>query len=161
MNVINRFLPPLLSTAILLFGGIQTAWADGRLTTEELILLIPILAGAIVTFWVPLFRGFWAGLWKTGAAALGALATLLLSLFVYGGVPAEAWVVFGLAVLNALATEIGVQVRQVAALVDARDSTSAPTPAPAAARELATSELADAAADTRALESATPPLPAA
>lgn len=159
MNVLNRFLPPLLTTAILLFGGLQTALADSVLTTEELILLLPILASAIVTYWVPLVQVAWAGVLKTGAAGLGALATLLLSLFVYGGVPAQAWIVFGLAVLNALATEIGVQVRQAAALIDARDTNDITSLPAASVRGLEQADLVAAAADTRALETATPPVP--
>lgn len=112
----KKYLAALLPGIIILFGGLQTALADERIDSVEGGQLLALTAGIIVTFVVPIVDGRWAGLFKTGAAIFAAVATLIIPLVL--GFSWQSLVIFALAALSALATEIGVQVR-AAAPIDA------------------------------------------
>lgn len=108
----KKYLAALLPGFIILFGGLQTALADDRIDAVEGGQLIALTAGVLITFVVPIVDGRWAGLLKTGAAMVAAVATLIIPLFL--GFSWQALVIVALAALSALATEIGVQVREKA-----------------------------------------------
>lgn len=105
----KKYLAALLPGFIILFGGLQTALADDRIDSVEGGQLLALTAGVLVTFVVPIVDGHWRGLFKTGSAIFAAVATLIIPLVL--GFSWQALVIFALAALSALATEIGVQVR--------------------------------------------------
>lgn len=105
----KRYLAALLPGFIILFGGLQTSLADDRIDAVEGGQMIALTAGVLITFVVPIVDGRWAGLLKTGAAMVAAVATLIIPLIL--GFSWQALVIVALAALSALATEIGVQVR--------------------------------------------------
>ncbi|WHE35137.1 hypothetical protein [Microbacterium sp. BDGP8] len=105
----KKYLAALLPGIIILFGGLQTALADERIDSAEGSQLLALTGGIIVTFGVPIVEGRWRGLFKTGAAIFAAVATLIIPLIL--GFTWQSLVIFALAALSALATEIGVQVR--------------------------------------------------
>ncbi|OOB90279.1 hypothetical protein [Rathayibacter sp. VKM Ac-2630] len=108
--MIQKYLAALLPGFILIFGALQTALADERIDDVEAGQLLALVAGAITTFGVPLLKGRWAGGLKTGAAILASVATLIIPLVL--GFTWQSLVIAILAALSALATEIGVQVRE-------------------------------------------------
>lgn len=109
--VINRYLAALLSIAVLVLGALQVALQNG-LELVEVVQLVPIVAGAVVTFVVPLLEGRWAGGLKTGAAIVATAASAIVPFVLQGYITPEQLVIVAIAVLNALAVEVGVQVRQ-------------------------------------------------
>lgn len=109
MSIFRTYAAAILPAAIIFLGSLQAAIADGTITEIEGGQLIAVFAGVGITYFVPLFGGVWRGLFKTGFAALAAVATLVVPLMF--GFSWSALVIFALAVLGAIATEIGVQVR--------------------------------------------------
>lgn len=105
----KKYAAALLPGFIILFGGLQTALADDRIDSIEGGQLLALTAGVLVTFVVPVVDGRWRGLFKTGSAIFAAVATLIIPLVL--GFTWQSLVIFALAALSALATEIGVQVR--------------------------------------------------
>ena len=101
---------PILTAAVVF---LQSAFVD-ELDAAEVAQLVAIVAGAIITYLVPLLPGSWAGGLKTGAAILAAAATAIAPFVLQGYVTAEQWMVVALAVLNALGVEVGVQARSSA-----------------------------------------------
>lgn len=128
----KKYLAALLPGFIILFGGLQTALADDRIDAVEGGQMIALTAGVLITFVVPIVDGRWAGLLKTGAAMVAAVATLIIPLIL--GFSWQALVIVALAALSALATEIGVQVRRDVNVPEAiaNDSTVAVAAAAAA-----------------------------
>jgi hypothetical protein len=85
--------------------------------------MVALVAAAFITFLVPLFSGKWAGLFKTGATLLGALATAIVPFALQGFITPEQITTVALAVLTALGVEVGVQARK-SGLIDARTAKS-------------------------------------
>lgn len=109
MNVFRQYAAALLPAAVALLAALQTALADGLVDQTEAGQLIALFAGVGITYFVPLAKGPWAGALKTGFAALAAIATLIIPLLV--GFTWQSLVIFALAILQAIATEIGVHAR--------------------------------------------------
>jgi hypothetical protein len=109
MNTLRTYLAALLPAAIILLGALQVALTDNVIDQVEAGQLIVAAAGVVTTYLVPLFGGIWAGLFKTGAATLAAVGTLIIPLVF--GFSWAALVIVALTALQAIATEIGVQVR--------------------------------------------------
>lgn len=99
---------PILTAAAVF---LQSAFKDEILDAAEVWQLVALVAGAVITFLVPLLPGKWAGGLKTGAAILAALATALVPFALQGTITPEQWMVVILAVLSALGVEVGVQAR--------------------------------------------------
>lgn len=108
--VIRKYAVALLSIAVLILGALQVALAGG-LTEQEAWQLAALVAGAGVTYWVPLVEAKWAGIWKTGFAIIAAVATTLIPIGI-GRFTAETWIIPIIAAVNVLATEVGVNIRQ-------------------------------------------------
>ena len=108
--MIQKYGAALISIALVAFGFLKTAFAD-NLDAAEVWQLVALVAGAALTFLVPLVRGKWAGLLKTGAAALAAAATAIVPFALQGYLTPEQWTIVILAVLTALGVEVGVQAR--------------------------------------------------
>ncbi|MFN4000858.1 hypothetical protein [Microcella sp.] len=107
--MLRKYAAALLPAIIILLGALQTALADNVIDQVEAGQLLALVAGVITSYLVPLSAGRWAGLLKTGAAVLAAVATLLIPLLV--GFTWQALIIVALAALQAIATEIGVNVR--------------------------------------------------
>ena len=114
--MIQKYGAALVSIALAAVVFLQTAFAD-RLDIAEVAQLVAIVAGAVITFLVPLLSGAWAGGLKTGAALLAAAATALAPFLITGTISPEQWMVVALAVLNVLGVELGVQARK--SMIDA------------------------------------------
>lgn len=109
--IINRYAAALLSIAIVLLTAFVAIPAE-QLTPVAIAQLGILAAGAIVTFLVPLLEGAWAGALKTGAAVVAGVIAAALPFIAEGTItPAQVAVVI-LAALNALAVEVGVNMRQ-------------------------------------------------
>lgn len=113
MTVFRTYAAALLPAVITLLGALQLAIADNIIDETEAGQLIVTFAGVVITYLVPVFDGKWRGLFKTGFSVLAAVGTLIVPLVT--GFTWTALVIFGLALLNAVATEIGVQIRDVPA----------------------------------------------
>lgn len=108
--VINKYLAGLLTLAITLLTAFvavpQAAWADQAVVWQ----FVALVVGTFTTIFLPLLSGPWAGALKTGSAvilaAIGALVPLLA-----GDFGPLQWGLLGIAALNALAIELGVQIR--------------------------------------------------
>lgn len=107
--ILNKYMVGLLQVLIISVTALQAAIADG-LTETEVWQLSGLVVGAIVSVYVPLTKGAWAGALKVGGALAGALIAAVVPFLMEGWTPAAA-VIVTLAVLNALATQIGVNVR--------------------------------------------------
>jgi len=109
-SAFKKYAAALLPAAVILFGAVQTVIADDVVSETEGGQLIALIAGLVATYFVPLVSGVWAGALKTGAALLAAVATLVIPL-----VTGFSWtelLIVGIAALNVLAVEIGVDIRK-------------------------------------------------
>lgn len=105
----RKYAAALLPALIVLLGALQTAIADGVVSEAEAGQMIVMLGGVIATYFVPLSDGAWAGALKTSSALMAATGVLIIPLVF--GFTWESAVIFALAALNAIATEIGVESR--------------------------------------------------
>lgn len=118
---LNKYAVALLQLLIITVTALQASIADG-LTETEVWQLAGLVVGAIASVFVPLLEKGWAGALKVGSAVAGAGIAALVPFVTDGWTPSAAIVVV-LAVLNTLATQIGVNIRVDAAragLVDTR-----------------------------------------
>lgn len=104
----------VLFTAIITVGSAAQI-LPGHHSTQDLVQFGIILAGAIGTALSSVTTGPWPGIFKTGFASLAAILTLLVPYLANGAslssITATNWIVFGVAAANALATELGVDIR--------------------------------------------------
>jgi len=107
--MIQKYAAALLPAIVTLLGALQLAIANGIVDETEAGQLIALFAGVLITWVVPLVPGRWAGALKTGAAIVAAVATLIVPLLI--GFTWQGLLIFAIAALSALATEIGVQLR--------------------------------------------------
>lgn len=106
-----KYAAALLPAAGILLGVLQVILADNLVDEGEGGQLIALVAGLVLTFGLPLLKSWrWAGALKTGAAVLAAVATLIVPLFT--GLSLSELLVFLLAVVNAIAVQIGVDMRK-------------------------------------------------
>lgn len=121
-----KYAATLLPALGILFGVLQIILADDLIDDTEKGQLIAVVAGLIITYLVPLLKWWvWSGALKVGASVIAAVATLIVPTFT-GGFNANTWLIFGIALLNALATELGVDMR--------KDAIDAVTPTPGVMR---------------------------
>jgi hypothetical protein len=107
--ILNKYMVGLLQVVLISITALQAAMAGG-VTATEAWQLAGLVVGAIVSVFVPLLQGPWAGGLKVGGAILGAIIAAVVP-FAVGGWNADALVIVILAGLNALATQLGVSVR--------------------------------------------------
>lgn len=105
----KKYAAAILPALIVLLGALQTSLADGTVTESEAGQLIVLVGGTIAVYFVPLSEGAWRGALKTGAAVVTAVGSLIIPLLV--GFTWESAVIFALAALSAIATEMGVGFR--------------------------------------------------
>lgn len=113
-SVFQHFAAALLPFFILVIGASQTI-LKAPLNWNDLLVFALIVLGAIATYIVKLVNGSWQGALKTGIAILTTVLTALLPFILPGGFDPKVNVpLIIVAVLNALATEFGVQIRTTA-----------------------------------------------
>lgn len=112
--VISRWLTAFLQLAIVT-GTALVATLDKPLNAPAIVQLALLVAGAVGAIFVPLLDSAWQGALKTGVAIVIAALTALAPFLLQGHLSPQNWVVVVLAALNAVATEVGVQVRSDAA----------------------------------------------
>lgn len=108
--VINKYLAGLLTVLVVGLTAFQAAIVDG-FTAVEAWQLAGLLVGVIVTIYVPLLESKWAAGLKVGGAVLGAAIAAIVPFVMEGGWNASAITIIVLAVVNALAVQLGVNVR--------------------------------------------------
>jgi hypothetical protein len=108
-SVGQRFATAILSFVTVLAAPLAAA-VVAPLTATAVWQLIAVGVGAVVTFIVPLIGSKWQGLFKTGFAILGAVAAALIPI-VSSTWTAQSTLIVVIAVVNILATELGVQIR--------------------------------------------------
>lgn len=117
--LLNKYSAALLQIAIVVIGAYSLL--NPPITAAAAWGLVVLGAQAIVTYLVPLLSGAWAGGFKTGAAlviaVIGNLIPFLGQGFWLSGTQISILV---LTALNVLASELGVNLRQDAGLIDAR-----------------------------------------
>lgn len=122
MILFKKYATALLSLFVIVVGALQAAMLDNVFAPDEGGQLLALTAFGVVTFIVPLTAGLWAGVLKTGASVVGAVATLVVPLILNSGeLSAQNWIIIVAAIINALATELGVQIRKDP-LIDARNT---------------------------------------
>lgn len=117
---LNKYAVALLQLLIVTVTALQASVADG-LTETEVWQLAGLVVGAFASVFVPLLERGWAGALKVGAAVGGAGIAAIVPFVTDGWTPSAAIVVV-LAVLNTLATQIGVNIRVDAARASLLDT---------------------------------------
>ena len=108
-SVQTKYATALLSFLTVLSTPIS-AFMTGPISWVAFWQLVSLVVGAVVAYLVPLADAAWQGWLKTGFAILGAIATAVIPLVTQHWTPASIVIVV-MAVVNALVTELGVQIR--------------------------------------------------
>ena len=144
---INKYLAGLLTLATSLLSAFvlipEAAWADPATVWQFAALVV----SSIAAIFLPLSKGAWAGLLKTGSAAILAGIGALVPLLGFGDFGPLQWALLGVAVLNAVAIELGVNVRidtAKDAIVDPAASTEASKEVDPTASVIATKQIVKA-----------------
>lgn len=128
-TIFQKYAAALLPFFILVVGASQTVLhfgADTPMDWNAIITFAIVVLGAVITFIVRLVDVRWQGALKTGVAIVTTILSALLPFVLPGGFDPNVNVpVIIVAVLNAIATEFGVQIRTTAV------NTSGTTPDPA------------------------------
>jgi hypothetical protein len=110
-TIFQKYAAALLPFFILVVGASQTVLQDPKNLTVIVTFAI-LVAGAVATYIVKLLPGGWQGGVKTGIAILTTILSAVLPFLLPGGfTPGANLPVVAVAILNALATEFGVQIR--------------------------------------------------
>lgn len=118
--IFQRYAAALLPGVGVLLTALQVMYGDNRFDETERGQLIVLVAGLVLTYVLPLLKKFkWASVLKTGASVLAAIGTLIIPTF-FTGFTGNTLLIFLIALVNALATEIGVQMRTDAAALEAQ-----------------------------------------
>ena len=118
----QKYAAALLPFFILVVGASQTVL--GSLTWQNGIPFAILVAGAVATYVVRILPGGWQGGAKTGIAIFTAIAASILPFLLPSGFdPSVNLPIIVVAILNALATELGVQIR-----VSPLDTPAVPVP---------------------------------
>jgi len=124
---LSRYATTLLPLAVGVLGILQAAQAAGTGTLIDWQTLTQIgllLLGTGVVFWLPLVDARWHGAAKTGSSIGFAVISALVAVLPDGHLTKANAILVITAVVKAVATELGVQIRTDAAkVIDAREST--------------------------------------
>ena len=108
--ILNKYAVALLQVLLLFVAALQAALTDGLITPTEYWQLAGLFVGAVVTYYVRILDSGWAGALKVAGAVLGALIAAVIPFLTTGWTP-ESVAIVALAVINALATQFGVDMR--------------------------------------------------
>jgi len=110
-SIVKKYAPALLPIAIVVVTFL-TSVGQRAITPGDLWQLAALVAGAVVTYLVPLSSGPWPGILKTGAAIVAAAAATAVPLVTQGHLTMQNWLIIALSAMSALATEIGVNIHK-------------------------------------------------
>lgn len=111
-TIFQKYAAALLPFFILVIGASQTVFTGSGQDWNAITNFAILVLGAVVTYVVPLLASKWQGGLKTGIAILTTILTAILPFVLTGGWdPNVNTPILLVAVLNALATEFGVQIR--------------------------------------------------
>lgn len=121
---VNKYLAGLLTLAITVLTAAvalpETAWRDAATVWQ----FAGLVVATIVTIFLPLSKGSWAAAIKVIGSLFAAVVANVVAYLVGGGEwGVVQWMLLGLAVLLALAAELGVQVR----IASTREALAAPS----------------------------------
>ena len=108
--ILNKYLVALLQVLLLFVAALQASLTDGLITPTEYWQLAGLFVGAVVTYYAKILDAGWAGALKVAGAVLGALIAAVIPFLTTGWTP-ESITIVVLAVINALATQFGVDMR--------------------------------------------------
>lgn len=112
-TIFQKYASALLPFFIIVVGGTQAAFNAPDVDWSAIVQFVLLVAGAVVTFIVPLVAGPWRGALKTGVQILVVILTALVPFILPSGFdPDTAVQLIIVAVLQALAVEFGVQIRK-------------------------------------------------
>lgn len=106
----NRYAAALLSIAIVILTAF-VAVPEGTQSPATIGQLVVLGCTAVVTYLVPLLDIRWAGILKTLTAVVGGVITALVPFWTAGHITTVQVAIVVLAALNAVAVEVGVQLR--------------------------------------------------
>lgn len=121
-TIISRYSSTLLPLAIGVLGILQAAQAAGRSTLldwQTITQIALLLVGTGVIYWLPLVDTRWQGAAKTGAAIGFAVISAVVALVPDGHFTKANAILVITAIVKAVATELGVQIRTDSAKVTA------------------------------------------
>jgi hypothetical protein len=108
----TRYLAALLPAAILIIGALQPV-LDNPTDWTIIVQFALLVIGTAVAYGLKLLPSGWQGAAKTGAQIVTVILTALVPFLLPGGFdPAVNWTLIIVGVLNAVATEFGVQIRK-------------------------------------------------
>lgn len=111
-TIFQKYAAALLPFFIIVVGGLQPLFASDDIDWRAVTQFALLVLGAVVTFIVPLVPGPWKGALKTGVQVLVVILTALIQFLIPSGFdPAAGVQLIVVAVLQALAVELGVQIR--------------------------------------------------
>jgi hypothetical protein len=111
-SVIQKYGSGIFSFMFAVLTGLSALqFGQGNLTVS--LQVIPIVVTGLVTWIIPLTKGKWAGGWKTGLDILSVIAVVLLPIVMGNPWPwsKAIWILVGISILKASATEFGVYIR--------------------------------------------------
>lgn len=116
-SLFTRYLAALLPVAIIVIGGLQSV-LDNPTNWAVILQFALLVIGTAVAYVVKVVPTGWQGRLKTGAQIVTVILTALVPFILPGGFdPSVNATLIVVAVLNALATEFGVQVRNDAGTI--------------------------------------------
>ncbi|SBN64466.1 hypothetical protein GA0004736_3426 [Curtobacterium sp. 9128] len=128
-TILSRYSTTLLPLAVGVLGILQAAQAAGETTLidwQTITQIALLLVGTGVVYWLPLVNAKWQGAAKTGAAVGFAVLSAVVALVPDGHFTKANAILVITAIVKAVATELGVQIRTDAAKVIDAGSTSDP-----------------------------------
>ncbi len=112
VSPLHKYAAGLLAIALVV---VQAFVTTTDFSTTTIIQLALVAVAAIGTYFIPLLSGPWAGAGKTGVVVVGAILSALVPLVTGGTYTPQTVGLVILAAVQALATELGVSIRQDAA----------------------------------------------
>jgi hypothetical protein len=109
--IFQKYATAIFSLAVLVLGGVQAASAEG-FTPTEIWQIVSLGIAGLITYLVPLVKGPWAGIFKTGFAIAGAAGALVVPYFIDGNITTEGLLLVVIGVINVFATQLGVNIRK-------------------------------------------------
>lgn len=108
---LQRYAPAILSFLVLVIGGLQAAVATGPVTWVVVAQLAVLIVTTATTYLVPLAPTRWRGVAKTGLELLGVVLVLVIPYIAAGRISSAEILLVVVAVIKAVGTELGVQLR--------------------------------------------------
>lgn len=115
--ILSKYAAALLSIALVVVTAF-VAIPDGALSLGAVLQLAVLAVAAVGTYLVPVASVRWRGLMKTGVAIVGAALVAVVPFVTTGTITATGIAIVVLAGLNALAVEVGVQIRADAPIIE-------------------------------------------